>query len=57
MSEQMTEDWIEQEYNKWKTRPCYVPYLLDEYFEWKAKAFALHILKESSQILNKESEK
>ena len=45
----MTEDWIEDEYNKWKTKPCYVPYIIDELMEWRAKSFALHILKKYSQ--------
>ena len=47
MSNQMIEDWIEQEYDRWKKEPCYCPYPFDEMMDWKAKAFALHILKKS----------
>ena len=53
MSEQMNEDWIEQEYNRWKKEPCYVPYQIDELMDWRAKSFALHILKKASSFNNK----
>ena len=58
MSRQMTEDWIEQEYHRWKKMPCYNPFGLDEQMEWIAKAFALHILKTTSKdTIAKEVEK
>lgn len=52
MNKQMTEDWIEQEYHRWKKMPCYNPFGLDEQMEWVAKAFALHVLEEAPSVHN-----
>ena len=53
MSKQMTCDWIENEYNKWKRPSFGNPFGVEELAEHTAKAFALHILiKASSKETN-----
>lgn len=49
MSEQMTEDWIEQEFERWKVKPCYNPFGMDPDNYWMAKSFALYMFKKHSQ--------
>lgn len=44
----MTEDWIEQEYDKWKNNLICDPLNQAERSQYIARAFALHILKEVS---------
>ena len=57
MSDQMTADWIEQEYNKWgksvieSKRDAYEI----ERSQYIAQLFALHILELSSQFIGDEN--
>jgi len=48
MSKQMTEDYIEQEFDRWKAKPCYNPFGMDPDNYWLAKSFALYMLKKHS---------
>lgn len=50
MSMQMTEDWIEEEYEKWRKNEIHDPLGQTEPAQYIAKIFALHILKKHSQF-------
>ena len=50
MSKQMTEDWIEQEYDRWSNNDICDPLNQAERCQYVARAFALHILKKSASF-------
>lgn len=50
------EIWIDNEFEKWRKMPCYNPFGLDN---WKAKSFALYILKkvEANLLISQKNSK
>ncbi len=55
MSRQMTEDWIEEEYEKFRKNEICDPLNTAEPSQYIARAFALYILKRHSQITGESS--
>lgn len=56
MSEQMTEDWIEEEYDRWAKNDVCDPMNQTDRCQYVARMFALHMLKISSQSHSKTTE-
>ncbi len=54
MSKQMTEDWIEQEYESWQKNGGATK-LDADISQYIARAFALHMLKKSASLTSKEN--